>query len=116
MLCCGMLRRRDFAALLLPGVCAGRLQARDWEVRNPEDAGFQPAALEKLTAALKDGAFPNTHAVLIEHDGPLVYEQYFAGTDEPWLQPIGERTFDAPSLHDLRSPSKSVTEASLGIA
>lgn len=119
-----MLRRRDFATLLLPAICACRQQARcaapddgnDWEIRNPKDAGFQQAALEKLTAALKSGAFPNTHAVLIEHDGGLVYEQYFAGPDQRWGQPLGERVFDAASLHDLRSASKSVTSAILGIA
>jgi CubicO group peptidase (beta-lactamase class C family) len=124
MLCCRMLRRRDFPALLLPVVCRGRLQAqgadpeygKDWEVRNPEDAGFQPAALEKLTATIKGGAFPNTHAVLIEHDGRLIYEQYFAGSDQRWGQPAGKRTFEAASLHDLRSASKSVTSAVLGIA
>lgn len=119
-----MLRRRDFLTLLLPAICAVRLQAQltgpgrgnDWEVGHPKDAGFQPTALEKLTAALKGGTFPNTHAVLIEHDGRLVYEQYFAGTDERWLQPLGKRVFDVDSLHDLRSASKSVTSAVLGIA
>jgi len=70
-----------------------------------------------VRAALKGGAaFPNTHAVLIEHDGRLVYEQYFAGTDERWGQPLGKRVFDVDSLHDVRSASKSVTSALLGIA
>ncbi|MBI1789506.1 MAG: hypothetical protein HYR60_18375 [Acidobacteria bacterium] len=40
--------------------------------------------MQKLTAELKTGVFPNTHAVLVEHDGRLVYEQYFAGRDERW--------------------------------
>src|SRR5205809_6848350 len=107
-----MLRRRDFATLLLPGICTGRLGAQS----NPSDAGFRPEALEKLTADIKAGAFPNTHAVLVEHNGRLVYEQYFAGTDERWGQPLGKRALDAESLHDLRSASKSVTSAILGIA
>jgi CubicO group peptidase (beta-lactamase class C family) len=119
-----MLRRRDFATLLLPAVfacrrpgrCAGPEGRDDWQIRNPRDAGFQQTALDKVTAAVKSGAFPNTHAVLIEHDGSLVYEQYFAGTDERWGQPLGRRAFDAASLHDLRSASKSVTSAVLGIA
>jgi hypothetical protein len=105
-----MLRRRDFLTLLVPAICAGRLQAQltgpgrgnDWEVRNPKDAEFQPMALEKLTAALKGGTFPNTHAVLIEHDGRLVYEQYFAETDERWGQPLGKRVFDSvPGDHSF---------------
>lgn len=102
-----MLRRREFAALLVPAICP-RLRAASTE--------FDPAALTKLTADLKAGVFPNTHAVLIEHDGRLVYEQYFAGTDQRWGMPIGDRVFDADSLHDLRSVSKSVTSAILGIA
>jgi CubicO group peptidase (beta-lactamase class C family) len=103
-----MLRRREFAALLLPAVCA----FRGWA----EETGFQPEALEKLTTDLRSGVFPNTHAVLIERDGRLVYEQYFEGSDQRWGQPLGRRVFDASSLHDLRSVSKSVTSAVLGIA
>jgi CubicO group peptidase (beta-lactamase class C family) len=119
-----MLRRRDLAALLLPAVFAGRLRGQrpapehsnDWAVRNPAEAGFSQSALDKLTAAIKGGAYPNTHAVLIEHDGALVYEQYFSGMDERWGHPLGKRVFNADSLHDLRSASKSVTSALLGIA
>jgi len=99
------MRRREFATLLLPAVCAGR-----------PAAGFRQDALDRLTAAIKSGAYPNTHALLVEQDGRLVYEQYFAGTDERWGQPLGKRVFDASSLHDLRSASKSVTSAVLGIA
>jgi CubicO group peptidase (beta-lactamase class C family) len=108
-----MLRRRDFATLLLPAICGGRLRAQR---SAPDLAGFRQTALDKLTASIRAGAFPNTHAVLIELDGRLIYEQYFAGRDERWGQPLGERTFDAASLHDLRSASKSVTSAVLGIA
>lgn len=119
-----MLRRRDFAGLLLPAICLARGRAgdwptgspRDWPTGIPKDAGFRQSALDELTARLKAGDFPNTHAVLIEHDGRLVYEQYFAGSDERWGHPIGQRVFDADSLHDVRSVSKSVTSAVLGIA
>jgi CubicO group peptidase (beta-lactamase class C family) len=117
-----MLRRRDFLTLLLSTGC-GHLLAKqtdplhnDWPVGKPKDAGFRPTALEELTSALENGDYPNTHAVLIEYDGRLVYEKYFAGTDERWGQFLGERTFNADSLHDLRSASKSVTSALLGIA
>ena len=101
-----MIRRREFSALLLSSVCTRVLRA----------AGFDPAALEKITADVNRGAYPNTHALLIEHDGRLVYEQYFSGTDERWGESLGVRTFDQDSLHDLRSCSKSVTSAILGIA
>jgi CubicO group peptidase (beta-lactamase class C family) len=118
-----MLRRRDFLTLLLSAGFAARLDCQlgvprrnDWKVGKPEDAGFHPTALEELTTEVKDGVFANTHAILIEHDGSLVYEQYFAGSDERWGQSLGRRVFDRDSLHDLRSVSKSVTSALLGIA
>jgi len=119
MLCSRMLRRRDFLTILLSAGC-GHLLARHPDPLDNDspvgDAGFRSTALEKLTSALEDGDYPNTHAVLIEYDGRLVYEKYFAGTDERWGQFLGERTFDAESLHDLRSASKSATSALLGIA
>jgi CubicO group peptidase (beta-lactamase class C family) len=101
-----MMRRREFSVILLSSLCARGLRA----------AGFQPAALKKLTGDIIHGAYPNTHALLIEHDGQLVYEQYFTGKDERWGDSLGVRTLDRDSLHDLRSCSKSVTSAILGIA
>ena len=117
-----MLRRRDFLTLLLSAGCDHLLAehpdpyCNGWPAGKPKDAGFSPTALEKLTSALEEGDYPNTHAVLIEYDGQLVYEKYFAGTDERWGRFLGERKFDADSLHDLRSATKSVTSALLGIA
>jgi CubicO group peptidase (beta-lactamase class C family) len=115
-----MLRRRDFVALLTAAGCgAGRSVSQSdggWQTASPESAGFRASALDQITGATRQGTYPNTHAVLIEYDGRLIYEQYFAGSDERWGQPIGERKFDANSLHDLRSASKSVTSALLGIA
>src|SRR5512145_2651856 len=86
-----------------------------WNTASPDSAGFREGSLSQLTRDIKAGRFPNTHAVLIEHDGYLVYEQYFDGTDERWGQPLGHRDFDCDSLHDLRSVSKSVTSLLLGI-
>lgn len=87
-----------------------------WAVAAPEDAGFDAGALAKLTKRIRNNEFPNTHAVLIEHDGRLVYEQYFDGTDERWGAPLGRRTFTRDSLHDIRSVTKSVTATVVGIA
>jgi len=87
-----------------------------WAVGAPADAGFDTEALMELTASVGAGGYPNTHAVLIESDGRLVYEQYFTGTDERWGESLGEVDFGRESLHDLRSISKSVTAALLGIA
>lgn len=87
-----------------------------WSVGDPASAGFDPDALAALTGDIASGAYPNTHALLIEHDGALVYEQYFTGTDERWGEPLGTIAFGPDDLHDLRSISKSVTSALLGIA
>jgi len=87
-----------------------------WTLGDPATAGFDAAALATLAADVEAGEFPNTHALLVEHDGALVYERYFNGTDERWGESLGEITFGPDDLHDLRSISKSVTAALLGIA
>jgi CubicO group peptidase (beta-lactamase class C family) len=95
---------------------AGTDSANDWVLGEPAEAGFDPAALEQLVLDIEAGMFPNTHALLIEHDGALVFERYFSGSDERWGEPIPTRVLGPDSLHDLRSVSKSVTSALLGIA
>ena len=87
-----------------------------WAVAAPSEAGFDPAALAALTADIENNDIRNVHAVIVEHAGRLVYEQYFSGPDERWGRPIGDVSFDHDSLHDLRSVTKSVTTALLGIA
>ena len=89
-----------------------------WRIVDPAAAGFDAAGLEALDGQLAAGAFPNVHAVVVEHDGRLVFEKYLAGEDQIWDR-FGEqiyRQFDVDALHDLRSISKSVTSLLLGIA
>lgn len=88
----------------------------DWPVGDAVGAGFNAAGLEQLALDIEAGEFPNTHALLIEHEGSLVFEQYFGGADERWSEHIGTRVIGPDSLHDLRSVSKSVTSILLGIA
>ncbi|WP_170111895.1 serine hydrolase domain-containing protein [Photobacterium frigidiphilum] len=88
----------------------------NWKVGDATEAGFDQAALDKLVMNIHNGQFANTHAVLIEHDGELVFERYFSGRDEEWGRPTGVRNFELYSLHDVRSISKSVTSLLLGIA
>ncbi len=87
-----------------------------WSMVSPEAVGFDADALRKLEAAFERGDYPNLHAVLVEHDGQIVFEKYLAGDDESWGRQIGYREFDQNALHDLRSVSKSVTSLLLGIA
>ncbi len=108
-------------ALLLVG-CSGTeapdgvRNVPDWTIGDPAEAGFDAALLEKLATDLEAGEFPNTHAVLVEHDGVLVFERYFSGSDERWGEFIPEREVGPDSLHDVRSISKSVTSILLGLA
>jgi CubicO group peptidase (beta-lactamase class C family) len=62
----------------------------------------------------------NIHAVLVAHGGKLVFERYLEGLDEIPGRFFGSReanvTFDADSLHAMKSVSKSVASLALGIA
>ena len=73
-------------------------------------------SIEQMTEAIRRYADWNIHAVLIERDRHLVYEEYFAGEDQRWGRPLGRVNFDAQTRHDLRSISKSVVSALVGIA
>lgn len=87
-----------------------------WPVAAAGTLGFDESALAAITEALETGAFDNTHAILVEKSGTLVYEAYASGQDERWGDPIGEVAFGPETLHDLRSVTKSVTSGLLGIA
>lgn len=87
-----------------------------WPVASAGTVGFNETSLAALTQSIRDGKFLNTHAVLVEIAGQLVYEAYFEGPDESWGRSLGSVVFDHQTLHDLRSVSKSVTSALLGIA
>jgi CubicO group peptidase (beta-lactamase class C family) len=62
----------------------------------------------------------NVHAVLVARAGKLVFERYFRGADETfnglYIRQLGNVAFDADTLHDMKSASKSVASLALGIA
>src|SRR5262245_43521452 len=62
----------------------------------------------------------NIHAVVAARAGKLVFERYFRGADEVPGRFYGHRvenvTFDADTLHDMKSASKSVASLAVGIA
>ena len=87
-----------------------------WPIASLDDAFMDVAAIAALARLLAQGEFPNIHAVLIEHDGHLIFEAYFEGQDSRGGEALSTNQFDADTLHDLRSVTKSVTAMLLGLA
>ena len=84
-----------------------------WPVADPASAGLDPEALAELVEFIDEGvSLPNVHAILVAHDGRLVFEQYWPGEDGA----LGHVAHGPTTLHDIRSISKSVTALLLGIA
>jgi CubicO group peptidase (beta-lactamase class C family) len=86
-----------------------------WPLAKPEEAGLDGARLCGIAARLK-ATGDNVHSVVVARRGKLVFEQYFAGYDEPWGAEPKAYDFDATTKHDMRSVSKSVTSLLVGIA
>jgi CubicO group peptidase (beta-lactamase class C family) len=59
--------------------------------------------LREMGEAIVAGRYPDTHSVLISHRGRLVYEEYFY-------------EFDVNTPHALRSATKSIVSALVGLA
>ena len=87
-----------------------------WDIGAADVAGMDSGRLVAMTSTIRRYADWNIHAVLIERRGRLVHEEYFAGSDERWGRPLGRVVFDRQTKHDLRSVSKSVVSALVGIA
>jgi len=58
----------------------------------------------------------NIHSMLVVRNGKLLFERYFRGSDEINSHPVGKVTFDADTLHNVKSVTKSVASLALGIA
>ncbi len=74
-----------------------------WDTGNIKDAGIDETALRTLIDSVHAKALVNTHSVLIAKNNKLVFEAYFDG-------------FNVNIPHDLRSASKSISSAIIGIA
>jgi CubicO group peptidase (beta-lactamase class C family) len=102
--------------------CAAPAADHDWPVSTPAAADFDATALCSVLeeAAASDA---NLHAVLVERRGRLVGELYRSGPDKPIDANYGlgrffaeDVRFDANTLHDVRSISKSVVGLLVGNA
>jgi CubicO group peptidase (beta-lactamase class C family) len=128
------MRRRHLVSLLggaaLPSLTAlpayadppdgcGVPVARDdgWPVASADDDRLiDRGALCRMADWLAASGTANVHAVLVARGGKLVFERYFSGPDEIQNRRVRNVTFDADTLHDMKSVSKSVASLVLGIA
>jgi CubicO group peptidase (beta-lactamase class C family) len=128
------MRRRQFISLLARAALApltalpvyadppdgcGVPVARDdgWAVASVnEDKLIDRAALCRMADRLAASSDANVHAVLVARGGKLVFERYFRGSDEINGRPVGKVTFDADTLNNVKSVSKSVASLAVGIA
>jgi CubicO group peptidase (beta-lactamase class C family) len=128
------MKRRRFSSLLggtalapltalpvfadLPDGCDAPVARDDgWPVASvDEDTRVDRAALCRMADRLAATRDANIHAVLVAHGGKLVFERYFTGSDEIYGRPVGKITFNADTLNNVKSASKSVASLAVGIA
>jgi CubicO group peptidase (beta-lactamase class C family) len=88
----------------------------EWKVGNADSVGVDSKQLADLTSEIRAWPELGVHAIVIERDGKLIFEEYFRGYDEQWGKPLDLGTMTSQTKHDLRSVTKSVISALVGIA
>lgn len=78
--------------------------------------GLDSVLIMRMEDSIEANIFPNIHSLLILKNKKLVYEKYFKGNDEFWGEDLGVIQHHRDSLHDVRSISKSVVAACVGLA
>jgi CubicO group peptidase (beta-lactamase class C family) len=73
--------------------------------------------IQRLERALAERRLWNVHGLLVAQNGVTIVERYFEGQDRKrGVGDLGTVKFDAKTLHDLRSCSKSIVALLYGIA
>jgi CubicO group peptidase (beta-lactamase class C family) len=80
------------------------------------DVGIDSQVITELLDSVKTGFYPNRHSLLIYKNDKLAVEEYFSGKDQNWGTDIGFIQHNDTVLHDMRSVSKSIVSACIGIA
>lgn len=112
-------RELHHVPLTIVGIVIGALVSTSSSLGEGTQAGhsdFAALAGERIDAGVRAGKLDKLHAVVAVRGGEVVLERYYAGKDERWGDPLGRVEFDAETLHDLRSVSKSIVGLLYGIA
>ncbi len=102
------------------GSCGAPVAQDDgWPVASAEDGKLiDRDALCRMADRLATNS--NVHAVVAARGGRLVFERYFSGDEQVPGHFYGHRIehirFDADTLHNMKSASKSVMSLAVGIA
>ena len=88
----------------------------DIVIASMAEVGIDSSIINKIDTAITNGTYPNIHSLLIVRNNKLVYEHYWPGEDQRWGDNFDLINHGKDSLHDIRSISKSVVSACVGIA
>jgi CubicO group peptidase (beta-lactamase class C family) len=88
----------------------------DQEIKTLNNAQMDESYMERMVEAVVNQKYPNIHSILIVKDKELVFERYFSGSDQNWGSNLGIVGHSRETLHDVRSITKSVVSACIGIA
>lgn len=85
-------------------------------IATPKDEKMDGNKINMLAEEIEKNTYPNIHSLLISRHNKLVYEHYWPGEDQHWGNSMGVVPHERDSLHDIRSISKSIVSACVGIA
>lgn len=77
--------------------------AEDCEYTSFSSEDLDPTRFELLKTCIQDGTFRKVDSILVVKDGKILVEEYFNG-------------YDRDKLHEIRSATKSLGSALMGIA
>ncbi len=109
-----------FLILLIQADCSSKKQPtvidEGMQLSAMSAEGIDSNIIRSLDSAIQKGIYPNIHSLLIARNNKLVFEKYWNGKDEGWGDDLGITIHAKDSLHDIRSISKSIVSACIGIA
>lgn len=108
--------RRSFVAGAA-ALTAGAAQAAPfiWPTTAATEAGFDAGLDARLDKLIVDKRVWNLHGVFVARSGHVVLERYFAGEENNWGK-VSDVRFDADTLHNLYSVTKSIVALVYGVA